>query len=40
MLQVMSHIPKTHTGQVEPDPLNPTYILTVYGVGYKFTDEA
>lgn len=25
--------------KIEPDLLNPTYILTVYGIGYKFTDE-
>ena len=34
-----SHI-KNIRRKVEEDPLNPTYILTVYGVGYKFTDEA
>ena len=33
-----SHI-KNIRRKVEEDPLNPTYILTVYGVGYKFTDE-
>ena len=26
--------------KVEPDPRQPRYILTVYGVGYRFTDEA
>jgi len=25
--------------KLEPDPRAPRYILTVYGVGYKFTDE-
>jgi len=25
--------------KVEPDPSNPIYILTVYGIGYKFNDE-
>ena len=25
--------------KVESDPSNPRYVLTVYGVGYKFTDE-
>ena len=25
--------------KLEPDPLEPRYVLTVYGVGYKFTDE-
>lgn len=25
--------------KLEIDPLNPRYVLTVYGVGYKFTDE-
>jgi len=25
--------------KIEPDPAQPRYILTVYGVGYKFTDR-
>jgi DNA-binding response OmpR family regulator len=25
--------------KLETDPANPRYILTVYGIGYKFTDE-
>lgn len=25
--------------KVEPDPAQPTYILTVYGIGYKFAEE-
>ena len=25
--------------KLEPDPSEPHYVLTVYGVGYKFTDE-
>jgi two-component system alkaline phosphatase synthesis response regulator PhoP len=25
--------------KLEPDPSDPRYVLTVYGVGYKFTDE-
>jgi len=25
--------------KIEPDPRQPRYILTVYGVGYKFSDE-
>jgi len=25
--------------KIEPDPADPTYILTVYGIGYRFTDE-
>jgi two-component system alkaline phosphatase synthesis response regulator PhoP len=25
--------------KLEPDPRRPRYVLTVYGVGYKFTDE-
>jgi DNA-binding response OmpR family regulator len=25
--------------KIEPDPSEPRYILTVYGVGYRFTDE-
>jgi DNA-binding response OmpR family regulator len=24
--------------KLEPDPRNPVYVLTVYGVGYRFTD--
>ena len=33
-----SHI-KNLRRKVEPDPLNPIYILTVYGVGYKFAEN-
>jgi two-component system, OmpR family, alkaline phosphatase synthesis response regulator PhoP len=36
---VDSHI-KNLRHKLELDPLDPTYILTVYGIGYKFTDEA
>ena len=25
--------------KLEPDPGQPCYVLTVYGIGYKFTDE-
>jgi DNA-binding response OmpR family regulator len=25
--------------KIEPDPREPRYILTVYGVGYKFAEE-
>ena len=25
--------------KIEPDPRRPTYVLTVYGVGYKFSDR-
>ncbi len=25
--------------KIEPDPGDPTYILTVYGIGYRFNDE-
>ncbi|HUX77592.1 MAG TPA: response regulator transcription factor [Anaerolineae bacterium] len=25
--------------KLEPDPVEPRYVLTVYGVGYRFTDE-
>ena len=25
--------------KIEPDPREPRYVLTVYGVGYKFKDE-
>ena len=30
---------KNLRGKIEPDPKNPRYIVTVYGVGYKFTEE-
>jgi DNA-binding response OmpR family regulator len=33
-----SHI-KNLRAKIEPDPCHPRYILTVYGVGYKFADE-
>jgi DNA-binding response OmpR family regulator len=26
--------------KLEPDPTLPRYILTVFGVGYRFSDEA
>jgi DNA-binding response OmpR family regulator len=26
--------------KIEEDPANPTYVLTVYGIGYQFTDKA
>jgi two-component system alkaline phosphatase synthesis response regulator PhoP len=35
---VDAHI-KNLRRKLEPDPLEPRYVLTVYGVGYKFTDE-
>jgi two-component system alkaline phosphatase synthesis response regulator PhoP len=34
-----SHI-KNLRRKIEPDPAIPRYILTVYGIGYKFTEEA
>ena len=34
-----THI-KNLRGKIEPDPKNPRYVVTVYGVGYKFTEEA
>ncbi len=33
-----SHV-KNLRRKIEPDPRQPRYILTVYGVGYKFADE-
>lgn len=35
---VDSHI-KNLRRKLEPDPANPRYVVTVYGVGYKFIDE-
>ncbi len=35
---VDSHI-KNLRRKIEPDPTEPTYVLTVYGIGYKFNDE-
>jgi len=33
-----SHI-KNLRRKVEPDPRRPRYVLTVYGVGYRFADD-
>jgi DNA-binding response OmpR family regulator len=35
---VDAHI-KNLRRKLEVDPLEPRYVLTVYGIGYKFTDE-
>jgi two-component system alkaline phosphatase synthesis response regulator PhoP len=35
---VDAHI-KNLRRKIEPDPSQPTYILTVYGIGYRFNDE-
>jgi DNA-binding response OmpR family regulator len=35
---VNSHINRLRT-KIEPDPAKPTYILTNWGVGYRFNDE-
>jgi DNA-binding response OmpR family regulator len=35
---VDAHI-KNLRGKVEPDPKNPRYIITVYGIGYKFQGD-
>jgi two-component system alkaline phosphatase synthesis response regulator PhoP len=35
---VDAHI-KNLRRKIEPDPRNPRYILTLYGVGYKFTED-
>lgn len=35
---VDAHI-KNLRRKIEPDPRNPKYILTIYGVGYKFTES-
>jgi two-component system alkaline phosphatase synthesis response regulator PhoP len=35
---VDAHI-KNLRHKLEPNPAEPSYILTVYGIGYKFTDE-
>jgi two-component system alkaline phosphatase synthesis response regulator PhoP len=34
---VDAHI-KNLRRKIEPEPQNPQYILTIYGVGYKFTE--
>ena len=36
---VDAHI-KNLRHKLEPDPSNPTYVVTVYGIGYRFNDEA
>jgi DNA-binding response OmpR family regulator len=33
-----SHI-KNLRRKLEPDPREPRYVLTVYGVGYRFADD-
>ena len=33
-----SHV-KNLRRKLEPDPRRPRYVLTVYGVGYRFADE-
>lgn len=35
---VDAHI-KNLRRKIEPDPREPTYVLTIYGVGYKFVDQ-
>jgi two-component system alkaline phosphatase synthesis response regulator PhoP len=35
---VDAHI-KNLRRKIEPDPRNPKYILTIYGVGYKFAED-
>ena len=35
---VDAHI-KNLRRKIEPDPRNPTYVLTIYGVGYKFAEN-
>lgn len=35
---VNTHINRLR-GKIEPDPANPRYIHTVWGVGYRFTDD-
>jgi two-component system alkaline phosphatase synthesis response regulator PhoP len=35
---VDAHI-KNLRRKIEPDPRNPKYIVTIYGVGYKFTES-
>nr|WP_306795339.1 helix-turn-helix domain-containing protein [Cohnella sp. GbtcB17] len=36
---VMVHIRRLRT-KIEPDPSNPTYIQTVWGIGYKLGEAA
>jgi len=35
---VDSHV-KNLRRKLEPDPAEPRYVLTVYGIGYQFNDE-
>jgi DNA-binding response OmpR family regulator len=35
---VNSHINRLRS-KIEPDPANPRYVLTVWGVGYRFADD-
>lgn len=35
---VNSHINRLR-GKIEPDSHKPTYLLTVWGIGYKFNDR-
>ena len=37
-LNTVHHL-KNLRRKLEPDPSEPRYVLTIYGVGYKFTDE-
>jgi DNA-binding response OmpR family regulator len=35
---VNSHINRLRS-KLEPDPANPRYVLTVWGVGYRFAED-
>ena len=39
VVMVLSEVIRKLRKKLEPDPDDPVYILTIWGVGYKFVDE-